>query len=263
VIWTRGAAYRLIGDSPQNWSFHKWLDHGCVAHRTVCSHKNFLIWLGPDGVYAAEGSGSAVAVQRISEPIRNAMEAMTAANQANAHAFVWNDRYYLCFPTVAYYFDLRYRAWGKLTSWLWRDSTVSQNTGAAVEMVYGAQYGVARAWQLETGTSDNGTAIAVRWVSRDKDMGQFARDKRIHRVIAAFKASTGTVTVTLYRGAGESIQTFSHDLATVRRTGANISILDDRANEYARDEYFRMEVSSSTTGEFRMLQAGTHYTLAT
>jgi hypothetical protein len=71
------------------------------------------------------------------------------------------------------------------------------------------------------------------------------------------------VTVTLYRGAGESIQTFSHDLATVRRTGANISILDDRANEYARDEYFRMEVSSSTTGEFRMLQAGTHYTLAT
>jgi hypothetical protein len=258
LVWTAGACYRLEGDNPNNWTFNKWIDNGCVSHRSVASHRNTLVWLGPDGVYLAEGWGQ---VSRISDPIREEFEDFTAIGMAGGHGFIWQDRYYLCFNDRAFYYDLVYRTWGKLDPWKWQNTVVSRNTGQLRERLFATDDLTAQVWELETGKDDNGEAIQVRWASKDKDLGHFGREKRVHRVIATFKAGTGEATVTLYRS-GELLDTFVHDLSTVARTGSEISTLDDRASEGARDEYFRLEVESSTeAADFRLLRCGFHYTL--
>lgn len=261
LVWTAGGCWRLIGDNPNNWSFDKWIDNGCVAHRTAASHRNTLLWLGPDGVYQAEGWGQ---VTRISDPIRAEFEdEITAPFMENAHAFIWQDRYYLCFIDRAFYYDLTYRTWGELTSWDWLNTAVSRNTGETKERIFAADDLSAQVWELETGTDDDGDAIQVRWTSKDKDLGHFGREKRVHRVVVAFKTGTGEATVKLYRS-GELLDTFTHDLSDVTRTGSEISVLDERTSEGARDEYFRLLIESETEAEaFRLLRAGFHYTLVT
>jgi hypothetical protein len=263
LIFLRGSAYRLIGDNPNNWSLDKWIDVGCSAHRSIVTYQNMCFWLGPDGVYIAEGGGGGINYRRISDELRHTFEALSASDMAASHAFIWDQRYYLCLPGQAFYYDLRWKVWGELTEWDWIDSTVSKNTGSAKELIYAAKTGSGEAWQLETGTTDNGEAITATWTSKEKDMGQFLREKRVHRVGVMFTAATGDATVTLYRD-GESVQTFTHDLEDVTRDGAEFSLLEDRCVEGARGEFFKLRVQSSTShATFRILRAGLHYSLAT
>lgn len=260
LVFTAGGCWRLTGDNPNNWSFDRWIDNGCLAHRSIASHRNMLIWLGSDGVYLAEGWGQ---VSHVSDPIREDLGEHLPTYLAQAHGFIWKERYYLCSVNFAFYFDLRYRVWGELENWSWWVSTVSRSTPDERERIFATDDLTEQVWELETGTDDDGEEISVRWESKDKDMGHFGRDKRIHRVIVAFKAGTGEATVELYRS-GELLDTFTHDLATVRRTGSEISVLDDRASEGARDEYFRLSVTADSSSEdFRILRAGLHYTLCT
>jgi hypothetical protein len=260
LVWTKGACYRLTGDNPNNWSFDKWLDNGCISHRTVRSHRNMLLWLAGDGVYMAEGWGQ---VTRISDPIREDLEAFTAAALGQAHAFIWEDRYYLCSTSGAFYYDLRFRTWGEIDGWTIRASAVSENTGSLRERIFGSDSLEVKVWEMETGTDDDGEEIEAIWQSKDKDLGHFGREKRVHRVVVGFKTGTGTATVKLFRS-GELLDTFTHDLSTVNRTGSEISTLDDRASEGARDEFFRLSVTCSTdASDYRILRAGWHFSLAT
>jgi len=260
LVWLRGVCYRLIGDNPNNWSLDKWIDVGCVAHRSFGSYRNALMWLGQDGVYLAQSWGQ---VERISEPIRTVFEGLTADEMASAHGFVWDDRYYLIIAGVGYWFDLKFKVWGKVTPWEYDTSTVSENTGNFRESIYGSVSGSEAINQMETGTDDLGESIAVVWESKDRDLGLFGREKRVHRVVVHFKAGSGTATVELYRG-GELLDTFTQDISEVPRTGSEISELDERASEGARDQFFRMRITADATGDdWRLLRAGVHYTLAT
>ncbi len=264
IVFLRGSAYRLIGQDPNNWDLHKWHDHGTVAHRSIQTYKNMMLWLGPDGVYSMEGSAAGVTTRRISDDITSSLEEITATDMGLAHAFVWDDKYFLCFPSAAFYFDLKYRVWGEHTGWLWRASTVTQNTGSAKERIYAALYGEAQVWQLEIGSTDDEAPILAVWASKDKNLGQYGRDKRVHRVLATFKTGTGEASGLLYRGAGELIQVIEQDLSSVKRTGSAISIMDKRAVSAARDEYFRLEIRTATEDDvFRILQAGFTWSLAT
>lgn len=260
LVWTAGSAFRLIGDNPNNWSFDRWVENGCVAHRSIAQNRNILLWLGPDGVYMAEGWNQ---VTLVSDPIRDQFE--DSEWMEDAHAFIWDDRYYLILPGLSktYYYDLKYRVWGELESWVWKTAAVGRNTGESRERIFATDTLSLEVWELETGTDDNGETIQIRWASKDKDLGHFGREKRIHRVIVAFKAGTGTATVSLYRS-GELLDEFVHDVSDVNRTGSEISVLDDRPSEGARDEYFRLAVEAEATGaDFRMLRAGFHFSLCT
>ena len=266
IVWFANQAWRLIGDNPNNWSFDRWLNVGCVAHRTARVYRTALVWLAADGVYAVEGIGEGVTVNRISDEIRTTLDALTAADLAAAHSFIWFDRYYLLFPTVgrAFYFDFKYRQWGEITNWSFDHASVTQATGSYRERIFAAAADLGQIWQLETGITDNGTAIPVRWRSRDKDLGQFGREKRMHRVVCRFQAGSGIATVNLYRGGGELLQTMTQDLSEVIRTGSNVSELIARTVEGARDEYLALEIlHSAASDDFRLLSAGFMWSLAT
>lgn len=266
IVWFANQAWRVIGDNPNNWSFDKWLNIGCVSHRTAKVYRTALIWLAADGVYAVEGIGEGVTVNRISDDIRSTLDGFTAADLAAAHAFLWFDRYYLVFPTVskAYYFDFKYRQWGELTNWLWDHCAVCQATTSQRERIFGTRHAIGQVWQLETGTTDSGETIPVQWRSKMVDMGQFGRQKRVHRIIVHWKVGSGIATVKLYRGGGELIQTLTHDLSIAARTSSTLTDLEENCVESARDDHFAIEMlHNAFSDDFRLLNAGVLWSLCT
>lgn len=252
--FTSDAAWVLTtSDQLLDWTLHRFANNGCVAHRTIASVKDLIIWAAPDGIYVtAEGKG----VTRISDDVKRTYQSISAADLAKAHAFVWDDRYYFCWPSGTLVYDLKYNIWTRNTNWNWRCSTVSVFGGGQQERIYAAQNGVARVFQLENGTTDNGTAITATWASHDMDFGLPARDKRLHSINAHWKTATGTATVKLYRGTGtDAIQTATKNLAAVDDTGATVAVLQQRCNEKARSERFRIEVEYSGAAEdYQLLQ---------
>jgi hypothetical protein len=265
AVFTGGAAYLLTtSDQLLDYALHRFSDHGCVAHRTIRSVRDMLIWLAPDGVYMArEGQP----VTRISDDVAEEHLPLTdPAMMAKAHAFVWKQRYFLCWPTGCVWFDLRYQAWGENTAWNWRVSAVTTFTTGLVERIYGAQAGAARVWQMETGATDNGAAIATVWESADWDCGLPYRDKRIHLAGLKWKLGVGTATVALFRETGTTaIQTATKDLSVADVTGATIAKLDQRIAEQGRGEYFRLRVthSDALATEYLLLQADVLWSMGT
>jgi len=263
AVFTGGAGHLLQGVDPNSFLLTKFCDHGCVAHRTIVSVKSLLLWLGPDGVYQWDGRQT----QRISDDQRGTIEAMTAAEMAGAHAFVWEERYYLCWSTGSIVFDLQYGVWTTNTNWLWHDSTVTTYVAGNKQRIYGALEGHSRVYQLETGATDASpaasTAIPARWVSRDWDMGLAGREKRAHYIEIKAKKGTGTATVTLKKGTGATVQTVTHNLALVDDPGETVARLFESTVEQARSEHFRIDWSCSTTAtELELLAAGLHWSVA-
>lgn len=263
AVFTGATGHLLLGVEPNDFRLQKFCDHGTVAHRTVVSVRSLLLWLAPDGVYQWDGQNTI----RISDDVRATLEALSATELAKAHALVWQDRYYLFWPTGALWYDLNYRIWGKLTNNLWRTSAVTVYTTATLQRIYASRYGYARVYQLETGATDAipsaATAITTTWASRDWDCGMACRDKRVHYIEAKFKKGTGTATITLYIGTGESVQTVSQNIATVDNASDTVCRSLTGANDYARDEHFKMKIECSTTAsEYEILAAGLQWTLA-
>ena len=265
AVFTGGVGYLLRGVEPNDFRLQKFADHGCAAHRTIVSVRDFLIWLSWDGVYLWDGSKAV----NISDAVYNTIAGITAADMAKAHAYIYNDKYYLCWPSGAIFFDLEYKIWGKYTNWLWRDSTVTVNTASALPKVYGAYYGHSRVYQLETGATDSipsaSTAIPVRWASKDWDMGLPGREKRVHLLDVRFKKGTGTATIKLYRGTGDLVLTDTQNIATVDDADYGLCVYQDGAPEAARSEFFRLEITheSAAATEFELLAAGLQYSQAT
>lgn len=262
IAFTLDAAWALTtSDQLLDYTLHRFSNHGCVAHRTIKSVRDMLIWASADGIYMArEGQG----VTRISDDIKTTYQAISSADLAKSHGFVWDDKYFFCWPSGCRVYDLRFGVWTRNTNWLWRVATVT-SLGTALEKVYAAISGTARVYQLETGADDAGTAISAIWESHDFNCGQMYREKRLHLVSARWRTATGTATVELYRGTGTTAaQTATHDLSTVLQTGSTVSVLDQRCAEQLRDEWHRIKISySGSASVYELLEAAVLYHLAT
>lgn len=259
AVFTGGEGFLLQGVEPSSFATNKFTNVGCAAHRTIKSAKSLLIWLGHDGVYAWNGSET----KRISDDQRATIDAMTAAEMAGAHAYVFDDRYHLCWATGSIYFDLEHGIWGTYSNWLWRDAAVAPFTSGNRPRVWGAIQGAARVYQLETGATDAGTNIEAVWEGRDNDMGQAGREKRVHFVELKFKKTADPATChwTLKRGTGETIDSGAVEIGQVDADGGTVSRHTIPVNEKARDENFRLRVRvASPTAEVVLLSAGLHYT---
>jgi hypothetical protein len=258
-VFTGGSGWFLIGSQAADYRLQQFANHGCVAHRTIQSARHLLIWLGPDAVYSWNG----VMVERISDQVREVITAMSVSDMAQAHSFVWYDRYYLMWPGHCLFFDMLTRTWGTHTAWNWRCSTVSTFTSSAQQRLYAALTGHAQAWQLEVGATDNGSPIQARWKSRSWEMGMAAHTKRVHLIETKLKQSTGMATVNLYRDTGNLIQTFQIDMSAIDYPGSDVVRSLVSAVEQARDEHFSLEIlTSSIDPDVELLASGVQFTVA-
>jgi hypothetical protein len=262
AVFTGGQGHLLLGVEPNDFRLQKFCDVGCAAHRTICSARSLLLWLGHDGVYAWDGTST----KRISDDQRVTLDAMTAAEMAGAHAYVLDDRYHLCWATGAIYFDLEHGIWGTLSNWTWRDSTVAPIVSGNKPRAWAAREGAARVYQIETGATDAGTNISAVWESKDWDMGLPGREKRGHYLVLTFKQTDDPATCnwTLKRGTGETIQAGSVEIGQVDANGGTVSRHRIPLNEAARDEHFRLRLNvASPTAEVVLLSAAVEWTMAT
>ncbi len=261
AVFTSGAGWLLLGVEPNDFRLQKFCEHGCVAHRTIKSVRNLLIWLGTDGVYAWDGSGA----KRISDDQRTTIEGLTADQMAGANAFVFEDKYYLCWDEGLIFYDLEYGVWGTYTNNTWRCTTTALATDSHREKVYAALEGTAQVYQIETGAQDAGTNITAVWESRDWDAGLAGRDKRLHYIFAWFKktADPATATLILKRGTGEVIQREQVEIGQAHLPDGGVARIRIPCNEYARDENFRLRIEvTGPTSEVILLGAGVEWVLA-
>jgi len=264
-VFTWDSCFMLIGDQPLDFSLKEFVKIGCVAHRTIQSVRGRLIWLAADGVYEARPGNE---VRRISEPIETFLKGRTAEELAASHAFIFDDRYYLCVAGEARVLDLEYSdwpllQWGEITQWPWNCSTVAYAGMTRLPRIFAGRQDTPRVWELETGEDDNGTAIPCLYESPHWDLGNPGREKRIHYVGATFSVGSGTASVSLARGTGAAIETYSVDLATPSETAGEIVRFFQRAVEQARGEYFQVAVSHNKTAPFQILALDTLWSLAT
>jgi hypothetical protein len=264
-VFTWDSLHVLIGDQPLDYSLKLSTKVGCVAHRTAVSVRGSLMWLAADGVYEMrEGVG----LRRVSKPIDTWLKARTAEEIAAAHAFVFDGRYTLCIGDEARVLDLEYSAgemlqWGEYTAYPWNCSTVAHAGETRLPRVFAGRRGVARIWELETGDDDNGEAIPCVYTSPQWDLGNPGREKRLHFVGATFDVGAGTALVSLSKGTGAVIETFTVDLTTPTEEDGEIVRLFQRATDLARSEHFRISVSHEKTAAYQLLWIDGNWSLAT
>jgi len=205
-IFTDEGGYILQGTSQDDYRLDRFTTHGCCAHRSIQAVRNWLFWVGPDGVYrygGYEGTYSgisgydALGVTRIDYPIRTFFTSMTNAQLASASCWVWDDRYYLSFSKSrgCRCFDTRYdpeHGWSELSynNAYFAAATVATSLGSTpgVPRPFVGSVGSYSLMQLEVPTYyvddflDNATAplgITATWVSKQFNMGLPGRDKRV------------------------------------------------------------------------------------
>lgn len=260
-VFTATNLYVLGGEQPLDFSLLPFAEVGCAAHRTLVSLRDALYWLAPDGVYrAAEGQG----IERISDPVQGWVDGLTATDFARACAFAWQQRVYVVTPSSCRWFDTRYGRWGENTTWAFRIGAVGGLSAGARPRLFGAKSGAGRAWELEVGTDDNGTAIPSVWESADLDFGLPGREKRLHYLGCLWKLGSGTATLTLTKGTGLAIETLTKDVSEALVAGGTVARLFQRVTEQARDEWFRVRVSHPGSAlPYRILAADGQWTEAT
>ena len=253
VVFTGSKGFLVEGSTPEDFFVDDFTNHGCVAHRTLISAQDVIIWLSGDGVYmAAEGQG----VKRISDDITQTLNALTAAQMVASCAWFYDGRYYLSWDSNCFWYDLKLGQWGRYTNWFWRHVASTPFDGTNRPRLYGARVDAGRVFQLENGVLDDVFAIEMVWTSKDLDFGSPTRLKRMHFIDLKFLSnSSGMVSVYLYRDTGVAtpIQALTHTITggfDNFTTDGTLSKMFQDCTFACVGEYFRIQVVSQTNATF-------------
>ena len=252
MVFTGGRSYLFVGNQPSNFALTFFSDVGCTSHRSIVSTRTQIMWLASDGVYTWSGG----AIERISEDVREIIEALTASEMSQASALIYDGRYHLFFPTFALVYDLVSGAWTKNTNVKYRDTTISTYTTDSKPRLWGGRYGSSQIWKLEDGALDSTSGIVCRYSTKDMNFGRNGRDTRVYSYSALLRAqaTTQTLSGSLVKGTGLTVKTATKDLSDTAVDGATIVRFEQAAPEQARDEFFRLEFAcNSTSGTFEIL----------
>lgn len=155
-------------------------DIGCVSYKTVVDVGEYLFWLGETNVYIGAG-GTAGLVGR---PIKRYLDSINQSAVSNAFAFTDNLRYYLCIPTgsntqpdTCLVYDIRFKQWLPYSI-----NLGGLRFGASLNNTAYAGDSSGQTFKMNEGTTDNGTAIPWRVVSRPFDDGVKEAEKELHEM---------------------------------------------------------------------------------
>jgi hypothetical protein len=265
IVFTGGSLHVFTGSQPSDFRLDPLSAHGCCAHRSICSTQEELFWLASDGVWSwrIEGYVEFAATQRsyvrVSEKIRDRIDAIPASGLAKASGVYSDSRYWLATPDQNLVYDLPLDAWYEDDGNTWTQLAASVFTSDSRPRIYGAKRGTAQVWQLDTGTTDNGSAIGCRVQTADLDAGLPGRFKTATHVGGLFRACAETLSGSLIRNAGETIHTWTIPLVSgsvwqVVPGNNNVSRMRQRPPVEAKTEWFRLLFAcDSTGGKFELL----------
>lgn len=292
--FTDEGGYILQGVGASDYRLERFTNHGCTSHYTIKSVRHWLFWLGPDGVYRWDGAE----VERVDDSIRTYITARSASDLSLATAWVYDNRYYLSFPTATdgvKCFDTRHPVadgWTTLDypdQWLVADTSQSVGSAAGTQRVFVANEAVGRAMQVEKASTfddlsaaGSTTNIPIEWRSKLFNMGLHARDKRIYtwgfkvrNPVSISGGSTSDVTGSLHLAGGTSaVQSATMPLSVtdpgddwaVTPAGGRVQVERNEAVDTAIGEVFQLRIAhsagSNRVSDFRLLEAEALWRLA-
>jgi hypothetical protein len=278
-VFTDEGGYLLQGTSSDDYRLERFCNHGCTSHRSIQSLRNWLFWCGPDGVYRYDGEKT----ERIDDSIRTYFTARTASNLSLTCSWVYDNRYYLSFPTgvnAVKCFDTRYEPADGWTTMrygdVYRSATVSTSQAAlaGVPRVFVANDFDGSVIQLEkpgyylddSAAGVTSTGITATWKSKMFNMGLHGRDKRVHlwgfkvrnptsigdgsSTVTAAMAVSGSAMNTIADSAVMQVETLAltttedGDDWAVDPSGGTVATIRNEAFEQARSELFQLYISN-------------------
>lgn len=258
VMFMGGAGYMLEGDNPSD--FRTWTNtaHGCTSNRSIKQIGTSIYWLSNDGIYAWVNTQP---VQRISQSVNISL---SPTERAQCHAYVGNkpmggQLYVLCLPQSGLVYDPQFDTWTTFTNWQWDITASSVFTSNEHERVFAIRDDTL--FELENGSTDNGSSIPIDFATKDLDFGFPFNEKRVQYYSIACKVGTGTISGSLYIGTGELIQQEAMDISSINRSGANTSKSIFMGVDEARDDYFRLRIEGDISNGLDILQCALAYSL--
>jgi hypothetical protein len=226
---------------------------GCVSHKTVVEVGDLLIWLGQDDVYIGAGGQA----RAIGEPIRQYLRDININHITKCNAYTDGLRYYLNLvtgantePNIRLMFDPRP---GRQ---IWRVSQIGEKYRYGV-FFNGKTYAsndTGQTYQVNTGTTNNGTAQS--WLIETKDFDISEAEKEYYELHMQVYAPSGT-TLTIKASVDQGVTYVTcGDAITGSSSAQNINIiipLDTVPLGY----WIRFKFTGS--GEFRLYRFETYF----
>lgn len=187
LIFKERALYSFNGNATQtDFLFNV----GCSSVRSIATGGGFCFFFNPDGIWMTNGG----APVRISRPVHQYIENMSTANYSKVAGGA-NGKYYWCsignvtiglttYNNITLRYTIGTQEWAVLSTPNQLTCFSSYVNGTAVEMVTGDAS--ARVYRLDTGNTDNGTAIEFELISQDLEFGSRGVIKDLHSQVMVY-----------------------------------------------------------------------------
>src|SRR3990167_11297515 len=215
IILKERAMYTYNGSATQAdflWNI------GCSSVRSIATGGGNCFFFNPDGIYMTRGSEPI----RISRPVQQFIDNMDSANYASVAGHA-NNRYYWCsignitvvlvtYNNVVLRYNIQMQEWAVL-SYAQRPTCFSQYINStAVTVAYGDN--TARCYTIDSGGTDNGTAVEFEFISHELDFGDRGLLKDLHGKIMVYSKESTDMEIQI-RVDGKEFITVGHALSNV------------------------------------------------
>lgn len=215
LIFKERALYTFSGSATQADFLY---NVGCSSVRSIATGAGSVFFFNPDGVWVTKGSEPV----RISRPVQAYVDGMSSSNYSSVAGHA-NGKYYWCsigdvtiglvtYSNVVLRYSISTQEWAVL-SYATRPTAFSQYiNGTAVTISYGDT--TARCYTLDSGTTDNSTAIEFEIISHEQDFGDRAFLKDLHDKLIVYTKDSSDIEVSI-RADGREFVTVGHALKQV------------------------------------------------
>jgi hypothetical protein len=147
---------------------------GCVSHRSVCQVGEDLLFAADDGVYSLGDVANYAGVIRTtnkSQKVQRIFDNLSGTNKGRLTAVFHNFKYRLFYSLYGttnescLVYDVRYRAWQDWRNMPGQDCTTYTDATDTTKC-YFIEPSSGSVMKMDTGTTDNGTAISSYWLSK-------------------------------------------------------------------------------------------------
>lgn len=181
LIFKERALYSFNGSATQADFLY---DVGCSSVRSISTGAGSVFFFNADGIWVTRGSEPV----RISRPVQAYINGMSSSNYSSVSGFA-NGQYYWCsigdvtigsntYTNVVLRYSIATQEWAVL-SYATRPTVFSRYIDStAVKVAYGDT--TARVYEIDTGNTDNGTAVEYEVISHSLEFGALGLLKDIN-----------------------------------------------------------------------------------
>lgn len=207
-VFKRTYVAQIFGSAAFNFEvFYPPIAVGAVGHKAVCRGGEFLYFVSWDGVYSLNPSGSLKKISDNIEPIFDQTAPtdwrVNRTYMDRINLFYWNDWLFMSYPSGSQdrpnrvmIYDHRRKGWFPQKGLDVNCACVQDGHSDQFELRTGGG-SVGKIWKMNTGFTDNGSAIAFKLKTKYLDQKMPERDKVYNQVIADVETEDRVATVTV------------------------------------------------------------------